>query len=104
MSGPPVPPGWYADSAGVTRWWDGFQWTPYTAPPPMPMIPAPPVAMPPREPQPIEPRLIEPGTLDPGLAERVRTWQVVLVGLGALAVIAIVTWLLAAYAGDVRLG
>src|ERR1700759_5437917 len=79
-------------------------------PPPPPSPPIPPVYLvprvppPPRRPQPIEPALIEPGTLDPGLAGRVRTWQVVLVGLGALTVIVTVTWLLIAYASDPILG
>lgn len=25
-----TPPGWYPDAAGVTRWWDGYQWTAHT--------------------------------------------------------------------------
>lgn len=106
MSVTAVPPGWYVDPAGVMRWWDGYRWTPYVAPAPNPApIPAPmPVPAPPREPQPIAPALVEPGTLDRGLAGRVRTWQVVLVGLAALTVIVVVTWLLAAYASDPRLG
>lgn len=101
MTGASVPPGWYVDPAGVTRWWDGHRWTPYTAPPPMPPMLRP---APPPQPRPIEPMLIAPGTLDRGLPDRVRTWQVVLVALGALAVIVVVTWLLAAYASDVGLG
>lgn len=96
MSVTAVPPGWYVDPAGVMRWWDGYRWTPYVAPAPLPA--------PRREPQPIAPALVEPGTLDRGLAGRVRTWQVVLVGLAALTVIVVVTWLLAAYASDPRLG
>lgn len=24
---PTAPPGWYGDPQGVTRWWDGTQWT-----------------------------------------------------------------------------
>lgn len=110
MSGSAVPPGWYVDPAGVMRWWDGRQWTPYTAPPPrtpyvpMPPAPARPVPAPPREPKPIEPALIEPGQLDRGLAGRVRPWQVVLVGLAALAVIVIVAWLLVTLASDASLG
>jgi hypothetical protein len=27
-----TPPGWYPDAAGVTRWWDGHQWTAHTQP------------------------------------------------------------------------
>lgn len=27
-----IPPGWYPDIRGVTRWWDGVQWTEYTYP------------------------------------------------------------------------
>jgi len=30
------PAGWYPDSAGTTRWWDGNQWTEHTPPPPTP--------------------------------------------------------------------
>ena len=32
---PPPPPGWYPESGGSLRWWDGWQWTPYrhSAPP-----------------------------------------------------------------------
>jgi hypothetical protein len=26
------PPGWYPDAQGVTRWWDGTQWTQHTQP------------------------------------------------------------------------
>ena len=26
------PPGWYPDAQGVTRWWDGTQWTEHTQP------------------------------------------------------------------------
>ena len=26
------PPGWYPDAQGVTRWWDGTQWTAHTQP------------------------------------------------------------------------
>jgi hypothetical protein len=100
VSQPPTPPGWYVDPLGLLRWWDGYRWTPYTAPAPVARRPP----APPRPPQPIEPALITPGTLDPGLAGRVRTWQVVLVVLAALAVIVTVTWLLAAFATDPRLG
>lgn len=28
------PAGWYPDSTGTTRWWDGEQWTEHTPPPP----------------------------------------------------------------------
>ena len=28
------PAGWYPDSNGVTRWWDGSQWTDHQPPPP----------------------------------------------------------------------
>jgi len=28
------PAGWYPDSTGTTRWWDGEQWTNHTPPPP----------------------------------------------------------------------
>ena len=28
------PAGWYPDSTGTTRWWDGNQWTEHQAPPP----------------------------------------------------------------------
>lgn len=94
MSVAAVPPGWYVDPAGVLRWWDGYRWTPYVAPPrPVaPVVPAPP--------RPIEPALIEPGTLDRGVPGRVRVWHVVVVGLFALAVIVTVAWLLGAYASD----
>lgn len=27
---PPISPGWYPDQAGIVRWHDGHQWTPYT--------------------------------------------------------------------------
>lgn len=31
-----VPAGWYPDSSGGQRWWDGVQWTEHYAPPPPP--------------------------------------------------------------------
>jgi hypothetical protein len=31
---PAAPPGWYPDAQGVTRWWDGSQWTSTVQPPP----------------------------------------------------------------------
>lgn len=33
------PPGWYPDSAGNQRYWDGSRWTPQTAPPAVPAQP-----------------------------------------------------------------
>ena len=35
------PAGWYPDSAGKTRWWDGEQWTEQMPPPPAPTEPPP---------------------------------------------------------------
>jgi hypothetical protein len=32
-----MPPGWYPDAYGATRWWDGWQWTPHVAPPTRPV-------------------------------------------------------------------
>lgn len=98
-----VPPGWYVDQAGTMRWWDGYRWTPYVAPPRpvLPVAPVMPVApVAPPAPKPIEPALVEPGTLDRGIPGRVKLWQVVLVGLLALAVIVTVAWLVGAYASD----
>ena len=40
------PPAWYPDPAqapGILRWWDGWQWTPYTAATPPPLDPRPPL-------------------------------------------------------------
>ena len=34
-TGPSAPPGWYHDSAGTLRWWDGGQWAPPTPPSPV---------------------------------------------------------------------
>jgi hypothetical protein len=55
-----TPAGWYVDAQGVTRWWDGTQWTEHTqpaAPPPQPTgavpgagQPAPPSGAPPGAP------------------------------------------------------
>ena len=36
------PAGWYPDSTGTTRWWDGEQWTDHTPPPPTPAQAPPP--------------------------------------------------------------
>jgi hypothetical protein len=49
-----MPAGWYPDRAGVTRYWDGTNWTDHTAPaaaaPPPTVVPAAPVGYaPPRE-------------------------------------------------------
>mgnify|MGYP000916116495 FL=1 len=33
---PSRPAGWYPDSTGVTRWWDGYQWTAHAQPAPAP--------------------------------------------------------------------
>ncbi|MCZ7628580.1 MAG: DUF4870 domain-containing protein [Microthrixaceae bacterium] len=33
----PQPPGWYPDEAGVTRYWDGTQWTASTQPAQVPV-------------------------------------------------------------------
>ena len=41
-----IPPAWYPDPAGdptMLRWWDGYVWTPYTAPRPAPYDPRPPL-------------------------------------------------------------
>jgi hypothetical protein len=35
------PPGWYPDAQGVTRWWDGTQWTQHTQPGAAPQAGAP---------------------------------------------------------------
>jgi hypothetical protein len=35
------PAGWYPDSNGVTRWWDGEQWTDQQPPPPVEQPPSP---------------------------------------------------------------
>lgn len=36
-----TPPGWYPDAAGVTRWWDGNQWTAHTQAAAVPTAPEP---------------------------------------------------------------
>ena len=35
------PAGWYPDSTGASRWWDGAQWTEHTQAPPVEQTPAP---------------------------------------------------------------
>ncbi|HEU0042601.1 MAG TPA: DUF2510 domain-containing protein [Jiangellaceae bacterium] len=37
----PPPAGWYPDSSGTTRYWDGTQWTENEAPPTAPVVTAP---------------------------------------------------------------
>ena len=39
------PAGWYPDSTGTTRWWDGDQWTEQTPPPPATTEPPPAASM-----------------------------------------------------------
>ena len=48
------PAGWYPDSTGTVRWWDGEQWTEHQPPPPPTQ--APPVEAAP-EPAPSDPVL-----------------------------------------------
>lgn len=33
-----TPPGWYPDSHGALRWWDGHRWTSHAQPPRPPVV------------------------------------------------------------------
>jgi uncharacterized membrane protein len=55
------PAGWYPDSKGNTRWWDGNQWTDHAPPPPPPPSEPPPSQPPPSETAAQEPALFAAG-------------------------------------------